>query len=156
MFTTDLYVDRVMPDAELARAFGRALGVRHDRVAVVSANDLGAIEDAWKHVDVLLRTSRVRGEFPLAVDLMVRDLRPSQILPMLERTAKSLHAAILTDEVGVNPYSDREWLLIGPDGTATQVFADAEEFGADDPAIILIGDSRRILHELQIEAPFAG
>ena len=156
MFNTDLYIDRIVPDVELARAFGRALGVRPDRVAVVPEDDLDAIEQAWKRVDVLLRTSRVRGEFPLAVDLMVRDLRRSQILPMLERAAKSLHAAILTDEVGVNPLSDSEWLLIGPDGTATRVYADAEEFGADDPAIILIGDSRRILHELQIEAPLAG
>lgn len=158
MFTTEMYMNRAVESAEIGRAFARAFHVAAGRAAVVNDEDIEEVARAWDKpaTEILLRLSRMRGDFPQVVGLMLRGEMPDDYQQRLARVAAFLRVGILTDELIVDPYSDTEWLLITPDGRSTVVYADAEEFGADDPAIILIGDSRRILHELQIEAPLAG
>lgn len=110
--------------------------------------------DAWRKptVRLLSRTSRLRGDFSVAVELMVREDAPD--LPaLLQRVAQALGASILTDELDVNPQSDLEWLMFTPDGLSAIVYADDEEFGAADPAIVLTPKSRA-LH--QAHCPPAG
>lgn len=158
MFTTEMYIDRAIGHADLEKAFAHAFRLPIGRVAIVNDEDLDAVAHAWNNpaTDLLLRTAMVRGDFPQVVDLMLRGEAPDDFQQRLAGVAAYLRVGILTDELIVDPYSDTEWLLITPDGEATVVTADEEEFVADDPAIILIGDSRRILHELQIETPLAG
>lgn len=145
MFNTDLYIDRTIPDGTLADAFGRAYGVSADQVVVVDREDHEGLGDAWRKptVRLLLRTSRLRGDFPVAVELMVREGTPD--LPaLLQRVAQALGASILTDELDVNPQSDSEWLMFTPDGRSAVIHADDEEFGAADPAIVLTPKSRTL------------
>lgn len=143
MFNTDLYIDRMIPEVALADAFGQAYGVSVDQVAVVDQNDHEGLGDAWEkpRVRLVLRTSRLRGDFPVAVELMMREDTPD-LHTLLQRAAQTLEASILTDELDVNPHSDSEWLMFTPDGLSAIVYADDEEFGAEDPAIVLIPTSR--------------
>lgn len=145
MFNTDLYIDRTIPEGTLADAFGRAYGVSADQVAVVDQQDHEGLGDAWRQPDVrlFLRTSRLRGDFPAAVELMVRDDAPD-LRSLLRKVAQNLDASILTDELGVTPQSDSEWLMFTPDGDSAIVYADDEEFGAEDPAIVLTSKSRAL------------
>ena len=154
MFNTDLYIDRMIPAAALADAFGQAYGASVDQVAVVDLNDHEGLSDAWEkpRVRLLVRTSRLRGDFPAAVELMVREDAPD-LHALLKRAAQTLEASILTDELGVTPHSDSEWLMFTPDGLSAIVYADDEEFGAADPAIVLTPKSRA-LH--QAHCPPAG
>nr|MBA3276252.1 hypothetical protein [Chloroflexia bacterium] len=75
------------------------------------------------------------------VELMVREDNPD-LHALLRNAAQNLDASILTDELDVTPYSDSEWLMFTPDGHSAIVHADGEEFGAEDPAIILTPTSR--------------
>ncbi len=145
MFNTDLYIDRLIPNGSLADAFGRAYGVSEDQVAVVDQEDHAGLGEAWRQprVRLLLRTSRLRGDFPAAIELMVRgDTLDLHALP--RKAAQILDASILTDELDVTPHSDSEWLMFMPDGHSAIVHADDEEFGADDPAIVLTPKSRAL------------
>ncbi|MDQ3657127.1 MAG: hypothetical protein M3457_18895 [Chloroflexota bacterium] len=147
MFNTDLYIDRIVSDMVLADAFGQAYGVSVDRVAVVGQDDHAGLSDAWgkPKVKLLLRTSRLRGDFPAAVEFMVRE-DALDLRALLHKAALTLEASILTDELDVTPHSDSEWLMFTPDGHSGIVYADDEEFGAEDPAIVLTPKSRA-LHE---------
>ncbi len=145
MFNTDLYIDRLIPNGSLADAFGRAYGVSADQVAVVDQDDHEGLGDAWRQpgVRLLLRTSRLRGDFPAAVELMVREDNPD-LHALLQRAAQNLDASILTDELDVTPHSDSEWLMFTPDGHSAIIHADDEDFGAEDPAIVLTPKSRAL------------
>jgi hypothetical protein len=157
MFVTDIYIDRVVADPDLAKAFAHAFNVAGTHVTVAADDDLVAVVRAWNNrtTEVLLRTSRMRGEFPEAIGLMVRGEMPRTFQRVLARAATRLRAAILTDEIVVDPFADSEWLLIAPDGTSTTVISDAEEFASDDPAIILTAESRRVLEHHRAAAPAA-
>jgi hypothetical protein len=157
MVVTDIYIDRVVADPDLAKAFAHAFDVAGTHVAVAEDDDLVAVARAWNNrtTEVLLRTSRMRGEFPEVIDLMVRGQMPRTFQRVLARAATRLRAAILTDEIVVDPFADSEWLLIAPDGTSTVVLSDAEKFASDDPAIILTAESRRVLERYRVAAPAA-
>lgn len=98
---------------------------------------------AQPKVKMVLRTSVLRGDFPLAIELRLREDTPD--LPkLLSGAARTLAASILTDELVVNPLFTSEWLMFTPDGDAIVIETDGDEFGADEPAIIMTPDSREV------------
>lgn len=145
MFATDIYLDRVPTPTALAEAFAGALGVAADQAVVMDENDYEALRATWSRLSirVVLRTSPMRGDFALAIDLRLRE-EARDLRTLLRRTAHELGASILTDELDVNPLIDSEWLMFSPDGTSTVVHADDEEFAAEDPAIMLAPESRHV------------
>jgi hypothetical protein len=146
MFSTGLHFDKTITGTRLARAFASAAGVPVENVRVTARDEFERNPRPWfaESDSVGLQTSRMRGDFPLEVVVVARfDLDLGRVLV---RIARDLGVAILTDAYGVNSLSDVEWLMIAPDGSSTRVIADSEEFGADDPAIILEPESRAI-HE---------
>ena len=49
--------------------------------------------------------------------------------------------------------ADTEWLMISPDGSSAVVYADADAFGSEDPAIILEPASRAVYEAKRIGTP---
>ncbi len=145
MFATDIYLDRAPTPTALAEAFAGALGFAADQAVVMDKNDYETLGATWSRprIRVVLRTSPMRGDFALAIDLRLRE-ETLNLRALLRRTAYALSSSILTDELDVNPLIDSEWLMFSPDGTSTVVHADDEEFAAEDPAIILAPESRRV------------
>lgn len=144
MFATTVYLDRLVTATQLADVFASATGVAVDHVRVIARNEFERDPQPWflDSVAVGIQTSELRGDFPLEVDLVARaDL---DVRAVLRSVARGRDVAILTDEFGVNPLSDAEWMMFTPDGSSIRVLADPEEFGADDPAIILEPESRTI------------
>lgn len=137
-------MDRPVTASLLTDALTVATGVAPDCVRVIRREDFERSPEPWFHdwVTVGIQISEFRGDFPLEVELISRvelDVRD-----LLTNVARELDVAILTDELDVNPLSDAEWLMITPDGSSTPVLADPDEFGRDEPAIILEPESRAI------------
>lgn len=159
MFATTVYLDRFIPRGHLVTAFADATGVPVDAVRVITDDEFERSPAPWFLDSDLIgvKTSTHRGDFPYVIDMVSRpepDLRA-----VLNTLARLLDVTILTDNYGVNPLSDAEWMMIGPDGSSVAIIADPEEFGADDPAIVLEPDSRtryqalRTKHEVETVVP---
>lgn len=149
MFATTVYLDRFIPRGRLATAFADATGIRVDAVRVITDDKFERSPAPWFLESDLIgvKTSTLRGDFPYVIDMVSRpepDLRA-----VLNTLARLLDVTILTDNYGVNPLSDAEWMMVGPDGSSVAITADPEEFGADDPAIVLEPDSRARYHAMR-------
>ena len=144
MYSTTVYLDRPIPAPRLVNAFASATGVAIDQVRTIARDEFERHPTRWfdDAAMVGLQTSFLRGDCPQVVDLVVRTER--DLRAVLVAITRTLDVAALTDEFDVNPYSDIEWLMIAPDGSGTVIHTDADEFGADDPAISLEPDSRAI------------
>jgi hypothetical protein len=92
---------------------------------------------------MVLRTSSLRGDFPVALEIRLREDTPD-LRTLLSGAARLLGASILTDELVVNPLFTSDWLMFTPDGDVIVIEADEEEFAADEPAIVLTPESRRV------------
>lgn len=142
--TTLFYVDRNLTQEQLVAGVAKALGVRSDLIAILDLTQQDNLPAGWfEETDaVAVQMDSMRGDFPLEVSIASR--AAFDVEAFTRRLAPALHAALITDEFGVNPLSDVEWTLISPSGEITQVFTDEDAFGADDSAIVLRPESRRI------------
>lgn len=146
MFTTDIYLDRIALDQHLANAFGSAFGTSSQRVSVVQTDDVETVSAIWNEPEneILLRTSVQEGEFPLVIELSLRDSRPHDFVERLESAAQVLGLSILTDEQLANPLSDAEYLLVGADGRSELVFVDTEDWDSETPTFGLVPESQLV------------
>ena len=153
MFSTAIQLDRIVAPARLAEAFASATDIDIDHVRVITRDDFERSPWRWFSDDVSLglQTSEHRGDFPFEVELFSRE--DLDLRSVLQSVVQELGVAALTDEFDVNPLSDVEWLMISPDGSSSVVYIDDEEFGADDPAIILVPDSRAVYESKRIGSP---
>jgi hypothetical protein len=145
MFTTDLYLDHLMEQSELADAFAEAAGIWPNRVIVLPKEEVDRLGTLWEEgwPKFALRLSGMRGDFPVAIELIARSAAFEWTLrDSLSTLARKLGVSILTDELDVNPLFVSEWLMFAPDGASFQVEIDDEEFDAEEPAIILTPASR--------------
>lgn len=147
MFTTDIYLDQVPSHQVLADAFGAAFEISTERIAVVPGEDIRAVSASWDKPGnlMLVRTSLQPGEFPLVVELSLRDVKPQDFINRLETAARILGSSMLTDECLVDPYSDAEYLLVGADGRSELVFVDTGDWDSENPTFRLVPASQ-IIH----------
>jgi hypothetical protein len=151
MFATTIYLDKHLPQDSLAEAVSAATGVAVDEMRVITQEEFNRSHGQWfrNEDQVGLRTSTLRGDFPFVIDMFVRP--EIELRSVLDRFARAQNVAILTDEYDVNPLSDAEWLMVCPDGSSTRMIADPEEFGADDPGIVLEPNSRRMYESIRFQ-----
>ena len=150
MRSTYLYLHQSASDHDLANAFANAFGTMPTQVAVISESDTQALGQAWddESTRIVLRRSRTAGDFPVSLLLDVDDRVTNDFLAAIMSASKRLDTAILTDEVGVEPAFDNEWLLVTPNGTMSVVSVDPDMLDADEPALVLTPESRRTYHSL--------
>lgn len=148
MFSSDFHIDRHIPALDLKRAFAAGFGVQTEEVAVVDEGDYDAVGDHWDDltVKVLLRQSIASGDFPLALRISTRNDQPRDLLAVLKTIAGELGAPILTDEIG-SQYDD-DFLLVAPSGATAIVMENLDEPDGDEPAIVLVPESRAIYESL--------
>ena len=142
--STLFHLDRIMNADTLATGVAQVAGVPREAVATADFSDVDRVPVAWftDDHDLGIQFDTMRGDFPQEVTVVSHAPRDFEALVRL--LAPALGVTVLTDEFGVNPYSDAEWTMITPDGTATPVLADEDEFGAEDPAITLLPEYRRM------------
>jgi hypothetical protein len=159
MFTTDLYVDRPIPDSHLAKAFARVTGISPSHVAVLRRNDLDRLGTIWAEgwPQIVLRTSHIRGDFPFAIELIARSAHVEEGLRQtLASVVQHLGVSILTDEFQGDSVVVSEFLLFAPDGVQVPVAIDDEGFTAEEPTLALLPDSRRVYEaHRQVSGPMA-
>jgi hypothetical protein len=148
-FATQFNIDQVVGEERLAMGVAGVFGVPRSQVAVANFDDISSVPDGWFPPEkaVAIQVETMRGEFPLEVTVISRGQRDFESL--VPRLAVALGVTVVTDEFGVEPWSDIQWLMITPDGVATRVLADDEEFGAEDPAIIL-QPAYRLIHQAHL------
>jgi hypothetical protein len=153
MFVTAFQIDNPGVTHRLGKVLAAATDTPLGRVRVVTADDLERSPRPWfvDNVDLGIQITRHRGDFPAEVEVFSRAEYDQR--KVLERVARELDVTILTDQFDVNPLADTEWLMISPDGSSAVVYADGDEFGADDPAIILEPESRAVYEAKRIGAP---
>jgi hypothetical protein len=153
MFSTAFHLDRIIAPVRMAEVFASATGVSPDRLRVITRDDF--VRSPWRwftdEVNLGIQTALYRGDFPFEVELFSRE--DLDMRSVLQSVVHDLGVAALTDEFDVNPLADSEWLMISPDGSSTVVYADSDEFGADDPAIILEPESRAIYEAKRSHTP---
>lgn len=142
--STQFHIDRTLDLDTLSAGIARVFGLGQDLVAAANFDDMSQVVDGWFGPDkaIAIQTETLRGDFPLQVTVTSRNDRDFEAFT--RALAQALGVAIVTDEFGVNPYSDVEWSMITPDGAVTRVLANEDEFGAEDPAIILRQEYRRL------------
>ncbi|CAN5833465.1 hypothetical protein BH20CHL3_BH20CHL3_09590 [soil metagenome] len=150
MYGTDIYLDQTSSTTDLASAFAQVLGVSTKRVVVMDQEDYEQLGSTWVNpkIAMVLRTASLRGDFPVALEIRLREDTPD-LRTLLSGAARLLGASILTDELVVNPLFTSDWLMFTPDGDVIVIEADEEEFAADEPAIVLTPESRRVYEARQ-------
>lgn len=130
---TTIYLAQSIDPPSLAKAFAAATGTPLAAVALVNSKDPAGAVDAWGDADIVttLRFWKVGGEFPMAVQVLVKppvseDDGPN--LPILQRVATNLHQPVLILE------ELAQVLAVFPDGS-TLLLDEADQ--PDDEAIIL-------------------
>ena len=125
-------------------------GVAPDQVAVIAEDDVEALGKAWANesIRLVLRHARVPGDFPQSLLLDVHDNVTGDFLAAIEKVSRQLDVAVLTDEVGVEPAFDDDWLLVTPGGSNAVISVDTDMLDADVPAIVLTPDSRKTYESL--------
>jgi len=105
-------------DREIAQAMARAFGV--ERVTVWP---MGEVDDL--DADILVQRENVPGEFPLALQITATDRERSgdEVIAGVRTLAQLLGQFLLTDEAGVTPAFDDDFLLISPTGETIMVAA---------------------------------
>ena len=153
MFVTAFQIDNPGVTHRLDKVLSAATDTPLGRVRMVTTEDLERSSGRWfaEDVDLGIQITRYRGDFPAEIEVFSRAEYDQR--EVLERVARELEVTILTDQLDVNPLSDIEWLMISPDGSSSVVYIDDEEFGADDPAIILVPDSRAVYESKRIGSP---
>lgn len=144
-FSTDLYIDRDIPGPVLEQAFRQALNLEPGQVALVAVDDLDARLRHWKdpEVRVLMLKSTIPGDFPVGLDVRMKDEPPVAFESFVAFISKAIGAPMLTDDTGVDPAFADDWLMVSPDGTNAVVTAESEALAADSPALVLTPRSRR-------------
>lgn len=143
-FRTDLYIDRDIPTQLLVKAIRRSLELEMGQVAVYAVDDFEARATSWADpfVRVLVLQTTIPGDFPLALDLRMKDDRPADFESFVSTISKDIGAPVLTDETGINPAFADDWFMVTPDGATSVVTADSEALAADTPALLLVPKSR--------------
>ncbi|MDQ3653558.1 MAG: hypothetical protein M3457_00580 [Chloroflexota bacterium] len=122
--------------------------MRPEEVAVVDEADYDAVGDRWSDlmVHILLRRSMEAGDFPLALQLSSRADRPEDFLAVVRIVSRELGAPILTDEIEAQ--FDDDYLLVAPSGATVIVTERLDDLDSDEPAIILVPESRALYESL--------
>lgn len=141
--TTLFCIDRTLTLEQVATGIAQALGVRREVVAALDLSRIDLRPSGWyAETDAAaVQVDTMRGDFPLEVSVAAREAFDMEAIARV--LAPALGASLLTDEFGVDPMSDVEWTLVTPDGAALKVLTDGDEFGADDPAIVLLPEFRK-------------
>ncbi len=143
-FSTDLYVDRDIPASAMVKAFDRALNLQPGQVAVHATDEFDARTMSWANpfVRMLVLKSQIPGDFPVLLDLRMKDDRPADFEAFVTSFSRSIGAPVLTDETGIDPAFADDWFMATPDGATSVVTADSEALAGDTPALRLVPRSR--------------
>jgi len=143
-FSTDLYIDRDISARLVVKAFSRALNLKPGQVASLPVDDFDARQESWADpvIRVLVLKTTIPGDFPLGLDLRMKDDRPADFDAFVSSISKTIGAPVLTDETGIDPAFADDWFMVTPDGAKSVVTADSEALAADVPALRLTPQSR--------------
>ncbi len=140
MYLADFLIARTVPDLAIRSAFASALAL--------DASDVGV----WRRGQVLdrtttaiVQTAAIDGDFPFRMSVtvdgdIVRLDHQAMLLDIARTLARELSTIVVTDDVGVNPAFDDDFLLVAPDGATEIVQADLDAMEND--AIVLVSESR--------------
>jgi hypothetical protein len=139
-------VDRTLETAMLQRALAHAFSVDASKVSLITDEQM-EMGRPWLPVwaAVGAKTSSWRGDFPLEVDIALRQQAPN-IRSVLHTVAHDTDALLLTDQLEASAPSGTVWLMISPDGIEHIVHGEPEAFAdEDDPGIVLLPEFRHLL-----------
>ncbi len=142
--STYIHLSRILTGPQLERGVERVLGLESGRAVAVSFDRIERVPANWfsdEH-EAGIEMETMRGDFPQGITVVVRDHPDFEAFA--RNLAIELGVTVLTDEFGVEPFSDIDWMMLSPDGSATHVLTDSDEFGAEDPAIVLLPEYRSI------------
>jgi hypothetical protein len=144
MWSTLFHIDRAVDLDRLTAAVADVIGVPRRKVAGIALEDFRANPRAWftDAMVVGIQTGMMRGDFPLEVTVTARTDQDTE--PFVRSLALALGVTILTDEFGVESWTDDQWMMLTPDGEATKVLTNDDDFGAEDPAINLLPEYRAL------------
>ncbi|HYJ13751.1 MAG TPA: hypothetical protein VEW66_09170 [Thermomicrobiales bacterium] len=129
-----ILLESAVTDRQVANALAEAFGV--ERVTVWP---MGEVDDM--NADLVVQREHVSGEFPHALQLTATDRERSndQVIEGLRNLARLLGQFLLTDEAGITPAFDDDFLLVSPNGETTMV--DARNDALSDGRIELTPES---------------
>lgn len=142
--STCIHLDRILTGPQLEHAVGQVLRLDSGKVVAADFDRIEHVPEDWftdEH-EAGIQMETFRGDFPQSITVVVRNQPDFQAFA--KSLAIELGVTVLTDEFGVEPFSDVDWMMLSPDGTTTHVLTDSEAFGAEDPAIILLPEYRPI------------
>lgn len=142
MYFADFLIADIVPDASVRAAFGAAFEMDANDVGVWP---VGQVMD--RSATVIVQTSDMAGDFRFQMSATISDLdavsnaeRKGMLLDIVRRLANELQTIVVTDDVGVNPAFDDDFLMVAPDGTTEIVQADLDAMEQD--SIVLVPESR--------------
>lgn len=142
MYLADFLTADDVSDTTLRTAFAVALAVDSNDVSVWPR---GQVLD--RSAKVIVQTSVTDGDFrhQLSVTVNESDAAPisdreTMLLDIVRTLARELQTVVVTDDVGVNPAYDDDFLMVAPDGTTSVVQADLDAMEND--AVVLVQESR--------------
>lgn len=93
-FSTDLYIDHEVPAGLVLRAFGRALKLKPDQVPLLAVDDFDARTKRWEDpsIRVLVLKATIPGDFPIALDLRMKDDRPADFEAFVTSISRTISA----------------------------------------------------------------
>jgi hypothetical protein len=142
MYVADFLIEQELADPQVRNAFAAAFNVDAKCVTVWP---LGQVMD--QSADVVIQTSNLGGDFPIQYSVTMRDgkaaaERQAHLLEVVQELASRLQTIVITDDVGVNPAFDDDFLMVAPDGATRVVQADLDAM--DEDQIVLTPASRAV------------
>jgi len=140
MYLADFLIAHAVPDSAIRSASAAALALDTSDVGVWRR---GQVLD--RTTTAIVQTSAIDGDFPYQMsvtvggDLAKPDLQ-EKLLDIARILARELSTIVVTDDVGVNPAFDDDFLLVAPDGATEIVQADLDAMEHD--TIVLVPESR--------------
>lgn len=142
MYFADFLIAHVVPDTSIRAAFAAALAVDANKVSVWP---VGQVMD--RSATVIVQTSNIGGDFRFQMSVTISDPdavsnaeRKGMLLDIVRSLANKLQMIVVTDDAGVNPAFDDDFLLVAPNGATEVVQADLNAMEED--SIVLVPESR--------------
>ncbi len=142
MYFADFLTAHVVPDPSIRHAFAAAFTMEPSDVGVWP---VGQVMD--RSAMVIVQTSDIGGDFRFQMSVTISDSdavsiaeRKGMLLDIARRLASELQTIVVTDDVGVNPAFDDDFLMVAPDGATEVVQADLDAM--EQNSIVLMTESR--------------
>jgi hypothetical protein len=125
-------IARPVSDDELRELVNRFFGVAPSRIVVAGlADELPYI--APEQFGAIVRRSLSTGEFPLWVEIQLKDRARDDEMETMRELARVLGSALMVSDDTVNPY---RWLRVWPDGRTEVIFVDTEALNDRDEVVV--------------------